>query len=93
MLANEFQANYASVAGNKKQLLAAIKSATTRFESMTNSEMKALVFGDTAIVLGLSTSKSSMAGKDTSGRERFTDVFVKREGRWQCVIGYSTKVQ
>jgi len=93
MLANEFQANYASVAGSKKQLLAAIKSGTTKFESMTNSEMKAIVIGDTAIVHGLSTAKGSMGGKDTSGQERWTDVFVKRDGRWQCVTGYSTKVQ
>ena len=92
MLANEFQANYASVVGNKKQLLAAVKSETTKFESMINSEMKALVFGDTAIVHGLSTSKSSMGGKDTSGQERFTEVFVKRDGRWQCVTGYSKKI-
>jgi len=44
-------------------------------------------------VNGLSTEKSSMAGKDTSGQYRWTDVFVKREGRWQCVTGYGAKVQ
>ena len=93
MLANEFQGNYATFIGNKKQFLAVIKSDTTKFESAINSEMKALVFGDTAIVHGLSTSKSSMGGKDTSGQERYTEVFVKRDGRWQCVTGYSTKVQ
>ena len=93
MLANEFQGNYATFIGNKKQFLAVIKSDTTKFESAINSEMKALVFGDRAIVHGLSTSKSSMGGKDTSGQERYTEVFVKRDGRWQCVTGYSTKVQ
>ena len=93
MLANEFQANYASVVGNKKQLLAAVKSDTTKIQSSINSEMRALVFGYTAIVNGLTTEKSSMGGKDTSGQYWFTDVFVKREGRWQCVTGYSTKVQ
>jgi ketosteroid isomerase-like protein len=60
---------------------------------MTNSDMKAFVLGDTAVVHGLSTAKSSMAGRDTSGQQRYTDVFVKRDGRWQCVTGYSTKVQ
>ncbi len=93
MLANEFQANYGGWVGNKKQYLSVLKSDTTKFESMTNSEMKALVLGDTAIVHGLATVRSSMAGKDTSGQERYTDVFVKREGRWQCVTGYGTKVQ
>ena len=45
------------------------------------------MFGDQAIVHGLSTEKSSMAGKDTSGQDRYTDVFAKRDGRWQCVTG------
>jgi uncharacterized protein (TIGR02246 family) len=91
VLANDFQANYATFVGNKKQFLADLKK--TKVESMINNEMKAFVFGDQAIVHGLVTEKSSMAGKDTSGQERYTDVFVKREGRWQCVTGYSTKVQ
>ena len=93
ILANEFQGNYATFVGNKRQFLAVIKSDTTKFESAINSEMKALVFGDSAIVHGLSTSKSSMGGKDTSGQERYTEVFVKRDGRWQCATGYSVKVQ
>lgn len=93
MLATEFQANYATFVGNKKQFLADLKSGKTKIESNINSEMKALIFGDRAIVHGLATVRSSTAGKDTSSKERYTDVFVKREGRWQCVTGYSTKVQ
>jgi uncharacterized protein (TIGR02246 family) len=93
LLANEFQANYADFAANKKQFLAVVKSGTAKFESMTTTEMKAFVLDGTAVVHGLSTAKSSMAGRDTSGQQRYTDVFVKRDGRWQCVTGYSTKVQ
>jgi uncharacterized protein (TIGR02246 family) len=93
ILANEFQASYSVFVGNKKQFLASLKSDTTKIESSVASDMKALVFGDQAIVHGLSTEKRSMAGKDTSGQDRFTDVFAKREGRWQCVTGYSIKVQ
>lgn len=92
VLATEFQANYATFVGNKKQFLADLKSGKTKIESNINSEMKALIFGDRAIVHGLATVRSSTAGKDTSSKERYTDVFVKREGRWQCVTGYSTKV-
>ena len=93
ILANEFQANYVDLVGNKKQFLSALKSNTFKYDSMVNSEMKAVVFGDRAVVNGLSTEKSSMAGKDTSGQYRWTDVFVKREGRWQCVTGYGARVQ
>jgi uncharacterized protein (TIGR02246 family) len=93
ILANDFQANYSTFVGNKEQFLASLKSDTTKIESSVASDMKTLVFGDQAIVHGLSTEKRSMAGKDTSGQDRFTDVFAKREGRWQCVTGYSIKVQ
>ena len=93
ILADEFQANYASLVGNKKQILGVVKSGSAKTESAVNSEMKALVLGDTAIVHGLTTEKSSIAGRDTSGQYHFTDVFVKRDARWQCVTGHSTKVQ
>jgi uncharacterized protein (TIGR02246 family) len=93
ILANDFQANYGDFVGNKKQMLSDLKSGRTKTESNINSELKAIVFGDTAVVHGLATVKSSMAGKDTSGQWRYTDVFSKRDGRWQCVTGYSTKVQ
>ena len=93
ILASEFQTNYSMFIGNKKQFLAALKSGTTQIQSSVVSEMKAFVLGDQAVVQGLSTEKRSVAGKDTSGQDRFTDVFVKRDGRWQCVTGYSTKVQ
>ena len=93
ILAKEFQANYDNFVGNKKQILADLQSGREKVESNTNSEMRAVVFGDTAIVHGLAIVKSSTGGKDTSGQWRYTDVYVKRDGRWQCVTGYSTKVQ
>jgi uncharacterized protein (TIGR02246 family) len=92
ILGNEFHANYGTVVGDKKQFLADYKSGRAKVESMIIGEMNAVVFGDTAVVHGLATEKGSMAGKDTSGQERFTDVFVRRDGRWQCVSGFSTKV-
>jgi uncharacterized protein (TIGR02246 family) len=93
ILATEFQGNYAGSVVNKKQMLSALKSDASKIESEVVSEMKALVFGDRAVVDGLATAKSSTAGKDTSGQFHFTETFVKRDGRWQCVTGYSTKVQ
>jgi uncharacterized protein (TIGR02246 family) len=93
ILADNFQANYEDFKGNKKQILAVMKSGREKVESNINSELKAFVFGDTAIVNGIATVKASAEGKDTSGRWRYTDVFAKRDGGWQCVTGYSTKVQ
>ena len=55
--------------------------------------MKVHVYGDTAVVTGLNTIKSTLNGKDTSGAYRFTDVFVKRDSRWQVVATQASSVQ
>ena len=77
---------------SKKQSLADIKGKVLKFESMVLSDMKAIVIGEVAIVSGLGTEKSSYKGKDISGKYRWTDIFVKRDGRWQCVVTHSTKL-
>lgn len=38
------------------------------------------------------TEKSKEAGKDTSGKYMWMDVFVKQNGKWQAVASESTKV-
>jgi len=47
-------------------LLAEIKSYPAKIGSAANSDMTAMVFGDTAVVHGLFTEISTTNGKDTS---------------------------
>ena len=91
-LGKDWILNADGLVSSKKQSLADIKGKALKFESMALSDMRAIVIGEMAIVCGLDTEKSSNRGKDTSGKYRWTDTFVKRDGRWQCVVTYSTKV-
>ena len=55
--------------------------------SISTSELKARVFGDTAVVTARGVQKSG------EKRElRFTIVFAKRDGRWQMVAGHLSTV-
>jgi len=92
-LAKEFVANRPDRTLNKTQLLAEMKANPAKIESAENSDMVAMVFGDTAVVHGLYAEKSTTNGKDTSLKGRWTEVYAKRDGRWQCVTQYATKVQ
>lgn len=69
-----------------------LKSGAITFESFHLDELKVRVFGETAIAYGLETEKSKYQGKDTSGQYRFTDVFIKRNGRWQAISTHLTRV-
>jgi ketosteroid isomerase-like protein len=77
---------------SKAQDLANLTSEGTSLTSFALTDLKVHVYGDTAVVTGLNTTKSTFKGKDDSGAYRFTDVFVKRDGRWQVVATQGTLV-
>ena len=93
MLAAEYAKNVDGVITPKKQFLANMKGGAFRVASATAGEMKVLILGETGIVHGLWTEKSTLNGKDSSGTYRYTDIFAKRGGRWQCVAGHANRVQ
>ena len=70
----------------KAQDLANVSDRGTSTTSFALTDLKVHVYGDTAVVTGLNTIKATFKGKDSSGAYRFTDVFVKRDGRWQVVV-------
>jgi ketosteroid isomerase-like protein len=76
----------------KAQDIANIKSGELKFTSATIDDMKARVYGDAAVVTGRNTMKGQFKGKDISGQYRWTDTWVKRDGRWQCVAGHASTI-
>jgi ketosteroid isomerase-like protein len=76
----------------KAQDLADLKSGEFKLESLSFGDMKVRVFGNVAVVNGPYTMKATYRAKDISHQGRFTDVFVKRQARWQCVSTQSTPI-
>ena len=56
------------------------------------SDIAANVYGNAAVVSGISDEQSSYRGKDTSGRFRWMDVWVQRAGRWECVASTVARI-
>ncbi len=75
----------------KAQDLANVKGDTNKIESFTVDDMKVQTHGETAVVTGRATIKGQAPGLP-AGVFRFTDTFVKRDGRWQCVATQATAV-
>jgi ketosteroid isomerase-like protein len=75
----------------KAQELARVKNSSTALP-FALSDMKVHVYGDTAVVTGVNTVNWTAGGKEVVGPIRFTDVFVKRDGRWQAVASHGSKV-
>ena len=77
----------------KAEVDAELKSGAVKFVSFKIEELKVRIYGETAIVHGLETEKSSYKGKDISGQYRFTDVFMKRDGNWLAIATHVTRVE
>ena len=76
----------------KERFLGVIKSGALTHETMESDEIRVRVFGDSAVVTALTRTKGKFMGKDFSTQERATDVFVKGDGRWQCVLSQLTQL-
>jgi uncharacterized protein (TIGR02246 family) len=93
VLAAEFLESFGGQVNTKAKVLANMRAGIYKVESAEASDMRVLVFGDHAVVNGTTTVKQTLRGKDDSGTARWTDTFVKRDGRWQAVMGYAVKAQ
>jgi ketosteroid isomerase-like protein len=76
----------------KAQMLAELKSGEDVVSSVVNHDMKVRVYGDAAVVTGHSTYKQTVQGNDISGEYRWTDTWIRKDGRWQCVADHASRV-
>ena len=70
---------------DRSQMLVSATGHSDRHSKL--SEMHAHVYGDFAYVRGKAVTSG---GTQPTVRSRFTDIFVYREGRWQCVAGHES---
>ena len=78
--------------GNKSEAIAEIKAPADASYSLTSDDVQVRVYGDTAIVTGRVTEKGTFNGRSLNSQSRYTDVWVRRNGRWQVVSAQSTRL-
>lgn len=77
---------------DKATSLAETQKGDMVFESISLEDAKTRVFGNAALLVGTGKVKASYKGEDVSGTYRWTDAFVKRNGRWVAVSGHVNRV-
>jgi ketosteroid isomerase-like protein len=75
---------------DKARFLGVIKSGTLVHEEMELDDLAVRTHGDSAVVTTITSTKGRFAGQEFATRERATDFFVKREGRWLCAFSQLT---
>ncbi len=77
----------------RNRFLEVISAGLLVHTCMETSEARIRVYGDTAVVTGLTTSAGSFAGQEFSSLERATSVYVRQQGTFVCVLTQLTALQ
>lgn len=76
---------------NKAQVIASLKPrpgsspTTSKFQT---EDVQARIYGDTVILTGVVISEYSRDGKSSKSAMRYTDTYVKRNGKWEVVASH-----
>ena len=93
ILADDFIVTYDDgTQGDKARELALAESFNQRVISATQEDFTVQVYDDAAVVWFTLRVVGIRRGQEAEIVLRYTDVWVLRDGRWQCVASQSTRV-
>ena len=75
----------------KQSLIGNMESGSTVYTSVVPSDVKAQDLGDSVVLTGSCRISVNSGGNAMSFGVRFTDVYAKRNGKWQMVTWQSTR--
>ena len=70
---------------NKQQQIAALSTGDLKLEDAKSDDVRVRIYGETAVMTGRFTARAGLEGKAVNINERYTAVWVRRDGRWQLV--------
>ncbi|PYX59107.1 MAG: DUF4440 domain-containing protein [Acidobacteria bacterium] len=76
---------------DRARFLGVIKSGALTHEMMESDDARVRIYGNAAVVTALTATKCKFNGQVFTTQERATDVFMKQNGRWQCVLSHLTR--
>ena len=80
--------DYDGTLSNKSQFLDSIKDMAIKLTQEMSEGMKLHQHGNTVVVTGATREKGALNGKPFAHNGRFTDTWIKKDGRWLCVASH-----
>ena len=78
---------------SREEVLAEVRSRDPQYEVFRNHSMTAQIYGDAAIVQGITSLKGTSGGKSFEADVRFTDTLIRHKGQWRLVVSHVTRIQ
>jgi len=92
VLADDFVCTCDGIELTKKQAVADFVSGDSKMDLLQDGPMKVRFFDSVAVVTGSDDRHGSYKGVNYGGHYVWTDVFVKRDGKWLEVVAHMNRV-
>jgi ketosteroid isomerase-like protein len=77
---------------NLEQNLQEVQAREPRYETFRNHGQAIRLHGDTAIVTGITSVKGTAGGEAFQADFRFTDTWLRRDGRWLLAASHASRL-
>jgi ketosteroid isomerase-like protein len=77
---------------SRAQALQEVRDGDPQYDRFENHSMTARLYGDTAVVQGITSLKGRSGGTPFALDVRFTDTLVRAGGSWRIVVSHVTKI-
>jgi ketosteroid isomerase-like protein len=74
----------------REQNLAEVRTREPRYDVFRNHGMKVRIYGDSAVVTGITSVKGMSGGQAFAVDVQFTDTLIKRDGTWHMVASHAS---
>jgi ketosteroid isomerase-like protein len=76
----------------KAEVMASYRSGARRYKDLIISEVKAHLFGDTAVVAARTTGLRREGDREVPNNVRYVRVYARRQGKWRAVAQMATPI-
>lgn len=77
---------------SREEVLAEIRDRDPVYSEFRNHSMTARVFGDAAIVQGITRVKGMSHDQAFAVEVRFTDTLIREKGKWRLIVSHVTAI-
>jgi len=92
-LADEFVLiTTAGTTRNKREVIRDLATPGLRIDPYEPMDVQVRIYGDAAVVTGRISQRFTLSGVAYTNNIRYTDIYVKRKGRWILVSGHASSI-
>jgi ketosteroid isomerase-like protein len=75
-----------------EQNIAEVAAREPHYDMFRNHDQRVRLYGDTALIVGITSLRGRAGGKPFAADFRYTDTWIRRDGRWLLAASHASRL-